>query len=606
MIAKMSKYDFILYSREYEEFMEKVRQLGLVDITTTGWESNDEERDIILQIEARAKAQAALKAFEASDKFDAEAAEITSGQLYDAYREAQAKRQQLQNEIATLTKSGEESQPWGEFSVSTITALEQQGLALHYFVANTSTFEDNQNEWSQEYTIELINSVENLSYFVVIAKATEEVMIDAQEVKLPSLTWSQAFEKAKELTAELDALSTTLSSCAKGIEVIQRESDALTAKLKVSMVRSTATPAAEGSLLVMSAWAEESESTKVDALLEEYPSVIYIKSNPTPEDDTPVKLTNKWFPRTFELIGNMYALPKYGTLDLTPFFAPFYMLFFAICLCDAGYGAILFAAGLGLYFKGGSNLRQASWLTILCGGAAMAFGFLANSIFGMKIGSAPIFNLFDFQTDFFSIALVIGVIQILLGMVVNIVVCTRTFGFKYALGSLGWFLLIFSAAVSAALSTAGITAFSFTSIPFYAIVAISAVLMLFFNSPDKNIFANLGAGVWNTYNNVTGLLGDVLSYIRLFAIGLSGSVLAQVFNNLAMGITGLDAGIEGQPIASVVMQIIGASIILLIGHGINLFMSTISSFVHPMRLTFVEFFKNAGFEMATRKFDPLK
>ncbi|MFI3316267.1 MAG: V-type ATPase 116kDa subunit family protein [Rikenellaceae bacterium] len=606
MIAKMSKYDFVLYSREYEEFMEKVRELGLVDITTTGWESNDEERDIILQIEARVKAQAALRAFAASDKFDAEAAQIPSEQLYELYRAAHAQRQQLQNEIATLTKSGEESQPWGEFSISTIEALEQQGLALHYFIANTSIFEDNQNEWSQKYTVELINSVDSNSYFVVVTRRDEEVMIDAQEIKRPSLTAVQAFGMAKELEIELDALSAPLSSCAKGIEVIQSESDALTAKLKISMVRSTATTAAEGSLLVMSAWAEESESAKVDALLEEYPSVIYIKSNPTPEDDTPVKLTNKWFPRTFELIGNMYALPKYGTLDLTPFFAPFYMLFFAICLCDAGYGAILFAAGLGLYFKGGGNLRQASWLTILCGGAAMVFGFFANSIFGMKIGSAPILNLFDFQTDFFSIALVIGVIQILLGMVVNIVVCTRTFGFKYALGSLGWFLLIFSAATSAALSMAGITAFSFTSIPFYAIVALSAVLMLFFNSPDKNIFANLGAGVWNTYNNVTGLLGDVLSYIRLFAIGLSGSVLAQVFNNLAMGITGLDAGIEGQPIVSVIMQIIGASIILLIGHGINLFMSTISSFVHPMRLTFVEFFKNAGFEMATRKFDPIK
>ena len=95
----------------------------------------------------------------------------------------------------------------------------------------------------------------------------------------------------------------------------------------------------------------------------------------------------------------------------------------------------------------------------------------------------------------------------------------------------------------------------------------------------------------------------MLSYIRLFAIGLSGGVLAQVFNNLAMGLTGANE-IESFS-AGAVFQILGAAVILIIGHAINLFMSAISSFVHPMRLTFVEFYKNAGFEMTSRKFEPL-
>ena len=98
----------------------------------------------------------------------------------------------------------------------------------------------------------------------------------------------------------------------------------------------------------------------------------------------------------------------------------------------------------------------------------------------------------------------------------------------------------------------------------------------------------------------------MLSYIRLFAIGLSGGVLAQVFNSLGLGLTGLSDGIEGMDWWVVAMKIVGASMILLVGHGINLFMSAISSFVHPMRLTFVEFYKNAGFEMSQRSFEPLQ
>ena len=100
----------------------------------------------------------------------------------------------------------------------------------------------------------------------------------------------------------------------------------------------------------------------MDALLDEYPNVLYIKSDPTPEDETPVKLKNNRFARIFEMVGDMYARPKDGTIDLTPFFAPFYMLFFGICLNDAGYGLILLAMGMAMLwkFKGGMMRRAAS------------------------------------------------------------------------------------------------------------------------------------------------------------------------------------------------------------------------------------------------------
>ena len=150
-----------------------------------------------------------------------------------------------------------------------------------------------------------------------------------------------------------------------------------------------------------------------------------------------------------------------------------------------------------------------------------------------------------------------------------------------------------------------IPGFTTSSVAFYAAMGIGAVLMLFLNNIKRNPLMNFASGLWDTYNNITGLLSDVLSYIRLFAIGLSGGVLALVFNSLAMGLTGLDEGI-GEFGVGTVFQILGATAILLIGHGINLFMSAISSFVHPMRLTFVEFYKNAGFEMTTRSFEPLK
>ena len=149
--------------------------------------------------------------------------------------------------------------------------------------------------------------------------------------------------------------------------------------------------------------------------------------------------------------------------------------------------------------------------------------------------------------------------------------------------------------------------FGASSPAFYAALGVGGVLMLVLNTPGRNPLVNFGAGLWDFYNNLTGILSDVLSYIRLFAIGLSGGILATVFNDLAQGLS------PDIPVVKVVVmvlipvvKVVVMVLILLVGHGINLFMSAISSFVHPMRLTFVEFYKNAGFEMALRPFDPLR
>jgi len=124
----------------------------------------------------------------------------------------------------------------------------------------------------------------------------------------------------------------------------------------------------------------------------------------------------------------------------------------------------------------------------------------------------------------------------------------------------------------------------------------SAILFLFFNSPGKNLFLNFGLGLYDIYNMATGLLGDVLSYVRLFALGLSGGILASVFNSLATGMSPKDSIIG--PLVTIV--------IFVIGHAINIFMDTLGAVVHPMRLTFVEFYKNAEFTGGGKKYNPFR
>ena len=605
MIARMTKYDFVLYAAQSGDFIEELRKLGLVDITTTGWEPSEEDRQLLLDIEGCAKAAEFLKAFrEEEGRCDSAAAPFSSGEeAYEHYAAAQREAASIRSEIARLEKAADELRPWGAFDVTRTERLAEQGIVLRYFSTQRNTYDKQLAAWSERYTVSEISRNDSTVWFVVVTAPGEEVELDAQEMKTPRMDIREAERRMAEEESKLAALDAEFSRVAASEKLLAEYGTTLKERLQEVRVTATAQQEADGTLLVMEGWAETETSEKVDALLESYPNVVWIKSDPTPEDDTPVKLKNNWFARIFELVGDMYARPKYGTLDLTPYFAPFYMLFFGICLNDAGYGAILTLLGAWMLSKNRKPgmMRQAAWFATLCGIMTIVFGGICGSFFGISMSEwFPTVPFLDFQGKFFSIALAIGVVQILFGMALNIWTTTRCFGITQAFGQLGWFIILVSCVLAMALPMAGITIPGFTSgsVAFYVALGLGAVLLLLLNNPKRNPLINFGAGLWDLYNNITGLLSDVLSYIRLFAIGLSGGILASVFNALAAGFVPEGAGI--------VTRLLIMIPILLIGHGINLFMSTISSFVHPMRLTFVEFYKNAGFEMTMRTFDPLR
>jgi len=613
MIVKMMKYNIVLFSAERERFIERLRELGMVDITTSGWEPTEADRELVTAIESRTKALAALEQFANSEDYLAGGARLEKGEVFEAYQKAQMTIAAAKSENTRLQKMLDEWLAWGDFDCSTLAKLAESGVVLRYFTAQRATFEKSSEEWGANLNIAVVGEDDAQVRFVVIGNGSEEIAIDAQEQKAPTMNNSELKAQIEQNEATVKAQNGVLSAVADARKEIDAELAALKCKMQDVRIEATADKAAEGLLLVMEGWAEKATSEQVDAALNEYPNVVYIKENPTEEDETPVKLKNNRFARLFELIGGLYALPKYGTLDMTPFFAPFYMLFFAICLNDAGYGAIILLLGILMRLLMGEKMRKMSYLTMICGGATTLFGLATGSLFGMSIPTA----LFDFQAEFFSWALALGVFQILFGMLLNIIFKASHFGIKSTFSTLGWFIVLVSACLAGGLQLLNeswvIPGFTTSSIAFYVAMGVGLFMMLFLNDLSRKpieyillygFLKNFASGLWDTYNNITGLLSDVLSYIRLFAIGLSGGVLAQVFNSLALGLTGLDAGIEQFGVGTV-FQILGATAILLVGHAINLFMSTISSFVHPMRLTFVEFYKNAGFEMTTRAFEPL-
>ena len=284
------------------------------------------------------------------------------------------------------------------------------------------------------------------------------------------------------------------------------------------------------------------------------------------------------------------------------------MLFFGLCMGDGGYGLIIFLA-CTLAKKKLPALRDFMALGQWLGISTIIVGLLTGMVFGISLDTVAWPWLAGVKDKFITdnnynvmgyspmmvVAVCVGILQILFGMGFKIVRITIQYGFKYALSEMGWLVLLIDMIVLLLLKLSGVDLPQAVQYVIYGIAGICGVLILFFNSPGKNPFMNLGSGLWGTYNMVSGLLGDVLSYIRLFALGLAGGILGGVFNSLAFQAGGsLPIWIGWLPTA----------LILLLGHGLNLFLCIISALVHPIRLTFVEFFKNAGFEGGGKAYKP--
>jgi V/A-type H+-transporting ATPase subunit I len=356
---------------------------------------------------------------------------------------------------------------------------------------------------------------------------------------------------------------------------------------------------ADNRVMLLEGWCPEESEEVLNTYLEST-GVYFETAIPTEEDKVPIKLKNNKFTKLYEMIGELYDLPNYHELDLTPFFAPFYMLFFGLCLGDVGYGLIFVIAAVILRRKVSETLKPVFSLVALLGISTVIMGAIGGNVFGYSLIDAKIEWLESYKkymmdsNKLFNVALILGIIQIIFGMIIKAIGTVRRYGVAASLSTWGWLIIILGCGGTYAVNMFMEVNATTTQYLYYGFSGVGGLLIFLLNDIKRNPFINVGAGLWDAYNMILGVIGDVLSYIRLFALGISGAVMGFVFNDLAINLSG------NIPVLSPIIMII----ILLIGHGLNIFMSSLSAFVHPMRLTFVEFYKNAGFEGGGKKYRP--
>ena len=605
------KYSFILLSGETEGFLEKLQELGVVDVTRSAKPVDDCSAAMLDTVVSDKKVIGKLEGLNFTKDTEWNAiqqageAAVLEGDLAVGAQTALVQLAELELAKSAADKEMAARLPWGDFDKARLAQLESLGYAVRYYRVPEKKFSQ---EWAALYPLEVISEDKANVWFVTVAPKGDEYTFPVEPIAAPEGSWKEAEAEVKALNEQIIKAKGLLVKYQSEIPAMQETDRQRLVDLEMYLAKASTEQKADNMLSVLEGFAPVENDEQLCKTFDEM-GVLYIREDAAEQDNPPIRLKNGWFASLFEVLTGMYGMPGYKEFDPTPILAPFYLLFFAMCMGDAGYGLVLILFGLGVTKKliNIDMFKNIGPLISVLGVGTLVVGLVLGTAFGINLAEAAWYpaalkkfmitgDIAGFPAQMI-LALGIGVFHICLAMVVKAIGYTKRFGFKENVSTWGWLILILGGLILAAVGMTNLLSPVAMKIAVIALAVVSGLGIFIFNTPGKNPLANIGSGLWDTYNMITGLLGDVLSYIRLYALGLAGGMLGQAFNILGgMMVENGFGPINWLPFA----------LIVLFGHTLNLAMSCLGAFVHPLRLTFVEYFKNAGYEGKGKEYSPLK
>lgn len=613
MISSMNKYTFLVFHQEYDAFLEELRTLGVLHVKER--ESGDVIDNSQLQQLMSKKSQ--LEELQ-KDMLNAigNSAALTTGdktnieEILSQHASFGKRNSELQQSLMHLSQDYELMKPWGKIDWKTINMLQESGYEVTFY---SSTFIPEEDQ--KQFNLIEVGQAGSRLLFVAVNPKDVAVELAAEKIVLPQYDIDELEKQVETVQQQIRDLAAEKKQYSiNHLADVKHALAHLQDSINFEQVKLNTGAEADKRICLLEGFCP---SDKVDELNKMFADkgAWYSCRKVTREDKAPVKLVNNPLVKLFESLTRMYGLPSATDVDPTAILSIFFTLFFAICIADAGYGLILTAmsiADIKMGGKIGKVLFGINFKLVLVLGIACIFvGILFGTAFGidlsaqswvpesvkscMIVGKFPGTN-YDKQM---ILSLLIGIFHISLAMTVNAINVTMQRGFKECLGTWGWWLAVVGTVIVAALTFGGVIPQSMMMTAIWVVLGVAAVGIYLLNNIHRNPLINILAGLYDTYNMASGLMGDILSYIRLYALGLAGGMLGATFNNLAMMSVDNDLSSAG-------FGIIGFLLIILIGHVLNIAMSCLSAFVHPLRLSFVEYFKNAGYEGKGTEYKPFK
>ncbi len=451
--------------------------------------------------------------------------------------------------------------------------------------------------------VSLIEMVED------IQKALRSVEFEAVSFEGMRGTISQLIEEHNEPLAHaqkfLDEQMADAAKLSEHLLQLQILYDHYSNLLSRETTRSTA-PATEQTV-ILEGWVKKHDYSRLEKVVSKFDAASLSRTEPAESEEIPVEIENKRAVKPFEVITRLYGMPQHFEVDPTVFLAPFFALFFGLCLTDAGYGLIMVAL-VALFVKKMQGDKKLMWMLGICGAVTVVTGALTGGWFGnaheyLPSGFSSLrtrlmwFDPFEDPMKFFMLALVLGYIQIMAGLVIAFGHNLRRKDFVAAVcDKLTWLVMLNSIVLLLASKTGVVPAWITKICTFTALIP--AAIILLFSHREGGWLGRIGMGMYNLFSTIF-FMGDVLSYLRLMALGMVTAGLAMAINVIAEIAGQIPYGIG---VVAMILVLVG-------GHGFNMAINALGAFVHTLRLQYVEFFPKflvgggKSFEPLSKKYE---
>jgi len=557
------------------------------------------------------------------DEYHQVVSEFDEGEIVQNCRKLDRERVKIHGEIAEKRALKEQMGAWDNLDIPVEeleTTRTSQVLTGSLPPGKFMALSQRLQEEVEAHHLELIGNSgleENflLIYHLAEQKAVTQTLEEMEftEKKFTNLTGTPR-QVSRQLDEEMDGLEKFLGELSgKSRQLVEHRPKLMVMAEhltdKVEKKRAELLMANTEQVCLAEGWVKSKNLTRLREQLEgQFDPISVIVIDPLPDEMPPVELENKSIPGSFEMVIDLYGRPKYTELDPTPVLAPFFAIFFGLCLTDAGYGLTLVA--LSLFFlkkyRLGGGTKKLFQLILWSGLATIAAGVLTGGYFGIDwskidpqsplVRAVYAVKLFDPIADamtFFKVAIICGVAHIFAGLVMKMIIGIRAGQtvrsplmhgpWLLADVGLGITMLNFLSPVGEGLAQWG----------GYLLGAGMVGIFLFSGIGSKNPIAWLGKGLGGLYG-VISIFSDILSYSRLVALGLATAVIAGVIDILGLMLAKI-------PYVGILLAIV----LFLIAHLAYMLISCLGAFVHTARLNFVEFFSKF-YEGGGEPFTPLR
>jgi V/A-type H+-transporting ATPase subunit I len=581
-IVPLSKITLVAHQAEKERVLEDLQVLGCLEIVSLSadvaplTDPSKRSREALAYLDRCSQKQ---RPATITRDFDAVRVEGTIMELQDRTHRLELERDALIQRIEALA-------PWGDFDFPGEEDL--AGQRFWFYVVPKNRMRELE---ASDFVWDEVRRDGRNAYVIVIAES-EPQGVPAPRVRTGSVSRHKLERRLEDVELELEDASLERIRLTRWLALLSLSLDALEDR---AARRHAADKCFDsGRLFALSAWVP-TETVKAVGSYANAHGMAMEASDPGPDDQPPTLLRNAERREGGEDLVNFYKTPGYSSWDPSAVVLYSFAIFFAMIISDGGYGLLL-ALMVAHYWKRMSDSaagRRWRWVLFTLVASTIGYGILVGSFFGVAPapGSVParlaILDIAD-APSMMALSVTIGVIHVVLG---NIMDAARHGWSPRALPSFGWALFVLSGYALFIAMQAGADA---VRTPAAAVAAVGLILVFAFSGYGSRPLSRLGKGLV-ALARITGAFGDVLSYLRLFALGLASASLAIAFNNMA------DSAREGIP----AVGLLAAVAILVIGHSLNLVLAVASGFIHGLRLNVIEFF-NWGLPEEGPLFRPFK